>query len=83
MKGRNFYENIESNAELMAFLSGFGVDFFKTEEIFYYDLGSETDSLINYNAYYCIDGYISDEISLKKEGYICSFIKNYNANVGR
>lgn len=35
---RNYYKHIENNSELVEFLSGFGIDYNCTEEVFSWDL---------------------------------------------
>ena len=79
---RNYYKNIENNNELIEFLTGFGVDYLRAEEIMPIDLGNEKESLINYSAYYCVVGSISKVISIKKEDFSVSFGFSSNINVG-
>lgn len=79
---RNYYKNLENNVELIDFLADFGVDYSRAEEIMPIDLGNEKESLINYSAYYCVAGSISNEIFIKKENYSVSFGISSNINVG-
>ena len=78
---RNYYKNIKNNLDIIDFLDDFGVDYSRAEEIMPIDLGNEKDSLINYRAYYCVVGSISDEIFLRKENYSVSFCISSNINV--
>lgn len=43
---------------MVAFLSGFGIDYPYTEEVFSWDLGNESDSLIHHEGYYGVFGSI-------------------------
>lgn len=79
---RNYYKNIDNSPEIKDFLSSFGIDYLRAEEIIPYDLGNDKDSPICYNAYYCVFGSIDDEASLKKEAYTVSFRKSAEVNVG-
>ena len=58
---RNYYKHIENNTELVEFLSGFGIDFNRTEEVFSWDLGNDNDSLIHHEGYYGVFGKIEGE----------------------
>lgn len=58
---RNYYKHIENNTELVGFLSGFGVDYNFTEEVFSWDLGNDKDSLIHHEGYYGVFGKIEGE----------------------
>ena len=58
---RNFYKHIERNAELVAFLSGFGIDYNCTEEVFSWDLENDNNSLIHHEGYYGVFGKINGE----------------------
>ena len=49
---RNYYKNIQNNFELVEFLSGFGIDYNCTEEVFSWDLGNDNDALIHHEGYY-------------------------------
>ena len=57
----NYYKNIEKNTELVEFLSDFGIDYNCDEEIFFWDLGNSSDSLIHYEGYYGVLGKIDSE----------------------
>lgn len=48
---RNYYKNIQNNFELVEFLSGFGIDYNCTEEVFSWDLGNDNDALIHHEGY--------------------------------
>ena len=79
---RNYYKNIENNNELIEFLTGFGVDYLRAEEIMPYDLGNEIDPLIYYRAYYSVVGSLDSEFSTNKETFSVSFEMQNNVNVG-
>jgi len=79
---RNYYKNIENNVELIDFLTGFGVDYLRPEEIMPYDIGNEKDSLIYYRAYYSVVGTLDKEFRTNKESFSASFEIQNNINVG-
>ena len=79
---RNYYKNIENNNELIEFLTGFGVDYLRAEEIMPYDLGNEIDPLIYYRAYYSVVGSLDSEFSTNQETFSVSFEMQNNVNVG-
>ena len=80
---RNYYKNIESNVEVREFLSQFGIDYLRTEEIISYELRlKDKNSPIHSMAYYDVFGYIEKEFSVKKGGYTILFKKNADVNVG-
>lgn len=73
---RNYYKHIESNSELVEFLSGFGIGFDCTEEIFSWDLGNGSDSLIHHEGYYGVFGNIEgEEFDFEKFGVKITFQK--------
>ena len=81
---RNYYEHIKNNLELIEFLSGFGIDHNCTEEIFSWDLGNNTDSLIHYESYYGVFGRIEcEEFDYEKFGVKISFQKYANVPCDR
>lgn len=74
---RNYYKNIENNTELVEFLSDFGVDVYSDDEIFSWDLGDSSDSLIHCQAYYGVFGKIEDrDFSFKNFGVKITFSKD-------
>ena len=79
---RNYYKNIENNGELIDFLTGFGIDYLRPEEIMPYDFGNEKDSLIYYRAYYSVVGILDKEFCVNKESFSASFETQNNINVG-
>lgn len=79
---KNYYKNIECNIELRNFLSQFGIDYLRTEEVISYDLGENKESLVHSMAYYDVFGYIEKEVSVEKGDYTISFMKNADVNVG-
>lgn len=80
---RNYYKNIESNIELREFLSQFGIDYLRTEEIISYELRlNDKNSPIHSMAYYDVFGYIEKEFSIEKGDYTILFKKNADVNVG-
>ena len=73
---RNYYEYIKNNSELVEFLSGFGIDYNCTEEVFSWDLGNDNDSLIHHEGYYGVFGSIEgEEFDYEKFGVKISFQK--------
>ncbi len=80
---RNYYKNIESNIELREFLSQFGIDYLRTEEVMSYELRlNDKDSPIHSMAYYDVFGYLEKEFSIKKGDCTILFKKNSDVNVG-
>ena len=55
---KNYYKYMEVNAELREFLSQFGIDYIRCEEVMSYDLGEDKDSFIHSMAYYDVFGKI-------------------------
>jgi len=75
---RNYYRHIENNIELVEFLSGFGIDYNCTEEVFSWswDLENHSDTLIHHEGYYGVFGKIEgDEFDFEKFGVKISFQK--------
>jgi len=73
---RNYYKHIEKNPELIAFLSGFGVDYYCAEEVLSWDLGNDNDPLIHHEGYYGVFGKIEgDEFDFEKFGVKITFQK--------
>ena len=73
---RNYYKHIENNAELVEFLSGFGIDYNCTEEVFSWDWGNDGDSLIHHEGYYGVFGEIEgDEFDFEQYGVKIHFQK--------
>lgn len=71
---RNYYEHIKNNFELVEFLSGFGIDYNCTEEVFSWDLENDNDSLIHHEGYYGVFGRIEGEkFDYEKFGVKISF----------
>ena len=79
---KNYYKYMEVNAELREFLSQFGIDYIRCEEVMSYDLGEDKDSFIHSMAYYDVFGKIEKEFSKQEEDYSISFQANTNVNVG-
>ena len=79
---RNYYKNIENNEELIDFLTGFGINYLRPEEITPYNLGNEKDSLIYYRAYYSVVGVLDSKFCVNKESFSASFETQNNINVG-
>ncbi|MBQ8783726.1 MAG: hypothetical protein IJZ57_08150 [Clostridia bacterium] len=76
---RNYYKNIESNGALLEFLSDFGIDYKRTEEVFSWDLENNSNSLIHSEGYYGVFGKIEgDEFSIEKFGTKIIFAKGAN-----
>lgn len=76
---RNYYKNIENNGALLEFLSDFGIDYKYTEEVFSWDLGNNSDSLIHHEGYYGVFGRIEgDGFSTEKFGTKIIFAKSAN-----
>ena len=74
---RNYYKIIEKNTELLDFLEGFGIDYKCTEEVFYWDLGDDINSLICHEGYYGVFGNINGEdFEIDKFGVKISFAKD-------
>lgn len=74
---RNYCEHIKNNFELVEFLSGFGIDYNCTEEVFSWDLGNDNDSLIHHVGYYGVFGRIEgEEFDYEKFGVKISFQKD-------
>lgn len=74
---RNYYKHIENNIELVEFLSGFGVDYNCTEEVFSWKIENNRASLIHHEAYYGIYGKIEgEELYFEKFGVKIAFVKN-------
>ena len=73
---RNYYKHIGNNKELVEFLNGFGIDYDCTEEVFSWEWGNESDSLIHHEGYYGVFGKIEDEdFDFEKFGLKISFQK--------
>ena len=73
---RNYYKHIEKNKKLVEFLSGFGVDYNCTEEVFSWDLGNDKESLIHHEGYYGVFGKIEgEEFEFEKFGVKITFQK--------
>ncbi len=72
---RNFYKHIESNTELVDFLCEFGIDYNCTEEVFSWDWGNDTKSLIHHEGYYGIFGKLDNDFSFEKYGVKIIFSK--------
>lgn len=73
---RNYYKHIEGNKELIEFLSGFGIDYNCAEEVFYWDLGNNNDSLIHYEGFYGVFGKIDGkEFDFEKFGVKINYQK--------
>lgn len=76
---RNYFENIKANTKLCDFLKGFGLNPFRPDEVIYFSLDEQQDSLIFYEVYYGIYGKISGvEISFKEYGVNISFKRSVN-----
>ena len=58
---RNYYKHIAKNRELVEFLTGFGIDYNCTEEVFSWDLGNDEDAFLHHEAYYGVFGKIEGE----------------------
>lgn len=73
---RNYYKHIENNPELVEFLSGFGINFDCTEEVFSWDWGNDSNSLIHHEGYYGVFGNIEgEEFDFEKFGVKITFQK--------
>lgn len=73
---RNYYKNIESNAELLGFLERFGIDFNHAEEVFSWNSGDDKRALVHHEGYYGVFGKIEGEdFDLEKYGVKISFSK--------
>ena len=70
---------MEVNAELREFLSQFGIDYIRCEEVMSYDLGEDKDSFIHSMAYYDVFGKIEKEFSMQKEDYTILFKERISA----
>jgi len=66
---RNYYQHIAENGKLLAFLSNFGVDHDRAEEVMSFDLGDDADSQIHHVAYYAVFGMIEKEIKLEHDQF--------------
>lgn len=66
---RNYYQHIAENGKLLAFLSEFGVDHDRAEEVMSFDLGDNADSQIHHVAYYTVFGTIEKEIKLEYDQF--------------
>ena len=74
---RNYYKHIADNKELVAFLREFGIDYNCGEEVFSWDLGNDTDSLIHHEGSYCVFGKIEgEEFDFEKFGVKIKFQKS-------
>lgn len=74
---RNYYKHIQNNSELVEFLSGFGIDYNYTEEVFSWDLGNESNSLVHHEGYYGVFGKIEGEdLVFEKFGVKITFAKD-------
>ena len=72
----NYCKHVENNSELVEFLSGFGIDYNYTEEVFSWDLGNDKDSLIHHEGYYGVFGKIEgEEFDFEKFGVKIIFQK--------
>ena len=73
---RNYCKHVENNSELVEFLSGFGIDYNYTGEVFSWDLGNDKDSLIHHEGYYGVFGKIEgEEFDFEKFGVKIIFQK--------
>ena len=73
---QNYYKHITNNQELVEFLNGFGVDFYRADEIFSWDIDKKAD-LIQYEGYYSVFGRIEgDDFKIKTCGVNVSFLKD-------
>ena len=73
---RNYYKHIEKNKKLVEFLSGFGVDYNCTEEVFSCDLGNDEESLIHHEGCYGVFGKIEgEEFDFERFGVKITFQK--------
>jgi len=73
---RNYYNHIGNNTELVKFLSGFGIDYNCTEEVFSWNLGNDNGSLIHHEGYYGVFGKIEgEEFEIEKFGVKITFQK--------
>ncbi len=73
---RNYYKNIEKNVELLKFLSGFGIDYNCTDEVFSWELGEESNSLIHCEGYYGVYGHFDgDDFNYENFGVKITFSK--------
>ena len=74
---RNYYKHIGNNTELVKFVSGFGIDYTCTEEVFSWDVGNGSDSLIHHEGYYGVFGKIDgEEFDFEKFGVKITFQKS-------
>lgn len=80
---RNYYHIIGQNTDLIEFLTGFGLDYQRPEEVIPFEMGDEKDSLIWYNTYYCVVGSIDKEFQWEQEDYTIFFHADSHVNVGR
>ena len=73
---RNYYKHIENNSELVEFLSGFGIDYNCTEEVFSWDLENNNEPLIHHEGYYGVFGeFEGEEFYFEKFGVKITFAK--------
>lgn len=73
---RNYYKHIESNSELVEFLSSFGIDYNCAEEVLSWDLENDNNSLIHHEGYYGVFGKIEgEELDFEKFGAKITFQK--------
>lgn len=73
---RNYYKHIESNSELVEFLSSFGIDYNCAEEVLSWDLENDNNSLIHHEGYYGVFGKIEgEELDFEKFGVKITFQK--------
>jgi hypothetical protein len=81
---RNYYKHIENNLELTEFLSGFGIDYNCTEEVFSWNLRNDKDSLIHHEGYYGVFGKIEgEEFNFEKYGVKITFQKGASVSCDR
>lgn len=73
---RNYRRNIGNNSELVAFLSGFGIDYNYAEEVLSWELENDGDPMIHYEAYYGVFGKIDGaEFDIEQFGVEIAFQK--------
>ncbi len=73
---RNYYKNIKKNLELLKFLSGFGIDYNCTEEVFSWNLGDDSDFLLHHEGYYGVYGHFDgDDFNYENFGVKITFSK--------
>ncbi len=77
----NYRKHISNNVELVEFLASFGVDYDRTEEIFFWEKDENT---VNYEAYYGVFGMIDgDETFIEKYGAKIRFLNDTMVNHDR